>query len=151
MYGEMAGKTVEEIFGEKLNGATFFKASTLASTLLLNDGKGHFIATPLPAPFQWAPIFSFAVNDYNGDGKQDIMAGGNFFGTTPHEGRYNAIPLATGLGNGLCKFSTLMLEPVSLSKANGEVRSISTIKLAGNKKGLLMAINNDSQQLFEYR
>jgi len=150
MYGEMAGKTVEEIFGEKLNGATVFKASTLASIVLLNNGKGHFTPAPLPASFQWTPIFSFVVNDYNGDGKQDIMAGGNFFGTTPHEGRYDAMPLSFGLGDGQGKFNALMPVPVSLSKVNGEVRSISFIKLADNKKGLLMAVNNDSLRLFEY-
>ena len=151
MYGEMAGKTVEEIFAEKLNGATVFKGSTVASLVLLNDGKVHFTPTPLPVPFQWAPIFSFAVNDYNGDDKLDIMAGGNFFGTAPHEGRYNAMPLSFGLDNGQGNFNALVPVPVSISKVNGEVRSISFIKLAGNKKRLLMDVNNDSLRLFQFR
>lgn len=150
MYGEMAGKTVEEIFGEKLQGATVFRAATLASMVLLNDGKGHYNPTPLPPAFQWAPIFSFDVNDYNGDGKTDVMAGGNFFGTTPYEGRYDAMPLAVGLGNGQGLFNPLMPAPTSLNKVNGEVRSIRHIKLAGNKNGLLMAVNNGSLKLFEY-
>ena len=151
MYGEMAGKTVEEVFGEKLQGSTVFRASTLASMVLLNDGKGHFNAIPLPAEFQWAPIFSFDVNDYNGDGKMDVMAGGNFFGTTPFEGRYDAMPLTIGMGNGHGLFNPVMPLPSSLSKVSGEVRGIRHIKLSGNKNGLLMAINNDSLKLFEYR
>jgi hypothetical protein len=150
MYGEMAGKTVEEVFGEKLQGATIFKAASLASMVLLNDGKGHFNPVPLSAAFQWTPIFSFDVNDYNGDGKKDILAGGNFFGTTPFEGRYDAMALAVGMGNGQGLFNSLLPLPSSFNQVMGEVRSINRIKLAGNKNGLLMAINNDSLKLFEY-
>jgi hypothetical protein len=81
--------------------------------VLLNDGKGHFIAMPLPAAFQWTPIFCFDVNDYNNDGKKDIMAGGNFFGTTPHEGRYDAMPLLVGLGSGKGTYKPLLPLPRS--------------------------------------
>ncbi|MDN3657145.1 VCBS repeat-containing protein [Ferruginibacter paludis] len=150
MYGEMAGKTVEEVFGEKLQGATIFKAATLASMVLINDGKGHFKPTLLPAAFQWSPIFSFDVNDYNGDGKKDLLAGGNFFGTTPFEGRYDAMPLALGLGNGQGVFNPVMPIPSAFNQVMGEVRSVNHIKLSGNKNALLMAINNDSLKLFEY-
>ena len=126
MYGEMAGKTVEEMFGDKLKNATIFTAATFASTVLINDGKGHYSAVPLPASFQWAPIFSFDVNDYNGDGKKDIMAGGNFFGTTPHEGRYDAMPLSVGMGVGDGTFKPLLPIPVSFANVRGEIRSIQT-------------------------
>ena len=36
----MAGKTVEEIFGNQLKNAKEFDATTMASTILINDGKG---------------------------------------------------------------------------------------------------------------
>jgi len=150
-YGEMAGKTVEEVFGDKLDSATIFTAATLASMVLINDGKGHYSAAPLAAAFQWAPIFSFDVNDYNNDGKKDILAGGNFFGTTPYEGRYDAMPLLVGLGNAQGAFNPLMPIPSSFVKIGGEVRSIQNIKLINNKKGILIAVNNDRLALFEYK
>jgi hypothetical protein len=34
-YGEMAGLTVEEVFGDKLDSAALFKIYTLASTVLM--------------------------------------------------------------------------------------------------------------------
>ncbi len=150
MYGEMAGKTVEEVFGEKLQGATLYNAATLASTLLINDGKGHFNPAALPAAFQWTPIFSFDVNDYDGDGKTDLLAGGNFFGTTPYEGRYDAMPLNIGTGNGKGLFKAVLPIPSSFNQFLGEVRSVNSIQLAGNKKGLLIAVNNDALRLLEY-
>ena len=151
MYGEMAGKTVGEVFEKKLDNATVFTASTLASMVLMNDGKGHFIATELPAPFQWAPIFTFHVSDYNGDGKMDILAGGNFFGTTPYEGRYDAMPLAIGFGEGNGAFKPIFPLPIAFENLRGEVRSIEPIQIANHKKGLLMAINNEQARLFEYK
>ncbi|MCW3115981.1 MAG: repeat protein, partial [Chitinophagaceae bacterium] len=150
-YGEMAGLTVERIFDKKLDHATVFTASTFASVVLMNDGKGHYTATQLPASFQYAPIFSFNVNDYNGDGKKDIMAGGNFFGTTPYEGRYDAMALAVALADAQGSFKPIMPLPLSFEPVSGEVRSIQPVKLANHKKGLLVGMNNDRLRLFEYR
>ena len=150
-YGEMAGKTVEEVFGEKLDNATVFTAATLASMVLINDGKGHYTAAPLPAAFQWAPIFSFCINDYNNDGKKDILTGGNFFGTTPYEGRYDAMPLLVGMGDAQGAFNSLLPVPSAFLQVKGEVRNIQNIKLANNKRGVLIAINNDQLKLFEFR
>jgi hypothetical protein len=58
--------------------------------------------------------------------------------------------LAVGMGNGQGLFNSLLPLPSSFNQVMGEVRSINRIKLAGNKNGLLMAINNDSLKLFEY-
>src|SRR5260370_41653465 len=59
-YGEMAGKTVEEIFGNKLDSSALFQIYTLASTVLMNDGKEHFTPSLLPAASQWSPVFDFS-------------------------------------------------------------------------------------------
>jgi hypothetical protein len=147
----MAGKTVEEIFGDKLNDATVFRAATFASLVLINDGKGHYTPQQLPAIFQWAPIFSFDVNDYDHDGKADLLAGCNFFGTTPYEGRYDAMPLALGLGAGNGKFKPVLPLPNGFETLRGEVRDIQLIELADHKKGLLLAINNERLRLFEIK
>nr|WP_262901434.1 VCBS repeat-containing protein [Flavihumibacter profundi] len=149
-YGEMAGKTVEEIFGEKLDGAAVFSAATLASMVLVNDGKGHFNASLLPEELQWQPLFSFACADFDKDGKTDILAGGNFFGTQPFEGRYDALALSFCKGDGKGKFKTTLPLPEPLSNIQGEVRSIQPIQLAGGKKALLIAFNNAPLMLLQY-
>ncbi len=141
-YSKMAGKTVEEIFGQRLNNAKVFEASTLASIILINDGKGHFTSSLLPPSLQWSPLFSFAPFDYNHDGKPDILAGGNFYGTQPYEGRYDAMPLTLATGNGKSNFTPIFPLEQTLRNINGEVRDIKTVKLANNKTGILVVINN---------
>ena len=85
-----AGKTVAEIFGDDLRGATVDETDRLATTYFANDGRGNFTATPLPAPVQYAPVFALAVADLNDDGYPDLVGGGNQYGVSPYQGRYDA-------------------------------------------------------------
>lgn len=149
-YGKMAGKTMDEIFGDRLDKATLFEADTLASMVLMNDGKGNFSERSLPASLQWAPIYSFLVNDFNKDGKTDVVAGGNFYGTTPYEGRYDATPLTLCLGNGNGTFKPVLPLPETFNNINGEVRDIQSITLANHTKAFIVAINNKSLALIQY-
>ena len=146
----MAGKTVEDIFGKKLDSAALFQAYTLASVALINDRKGHFTVSPLPYPLQWTPIFSFAPYDFNGDGKLDFLAGGNFFGTQPFEGRYDAMPLGLYEGNGKGGFKAVLPLPSPLDTLSGQVRSIQPIRLANGKKAMIVGFNNGPLRLLSY-
>ncbi|MGC4035760.1 MAG: VCBS repeat-containing protein [Chitinophagaceae bacterium] len=150
-YGDMAGKTIDEIFGDKLKDAQIFYADTLASMILINDGHGQYRESYLPAEFQWSPIFSFAVDDFDHDGKKDILAGGNFFGTIPWEGRYDAAALTIGIGDGKGVFKTGLPVSPDFAKIGGEVRDLKFINLANHKRGILIAVNNDKLLLFEMR
>ena len=149
-YGEMAGKTVDEVFGEKLSGSNMQYAATLASMVLLNDGKGHFTTALLPAELQWQPIFSFTVDDFDRDGKKDILAGGNFYGTTPYEGRYDAITISFSKGNGKGAFKTALPLTSPFDTLQGEVRNLQPIQLAGGKKAIIMAFNNGPLKIISY-
>ncbi|HEX9511728.1 MAG TPA: VCBS repeat-containing protein [Puia sp.] len=149
-YGEMAGKTVEEIFGNKLDSSALFQIYTLASTVLMNDGKGHFTPSLLPAAAQWSPVFDFAPYDFNGDGELDFLAGGNFSGVTPFEGRYDAMPLELYLGDGKGGFKGTFPLPAPLDTLSGEVRSIRPIRLANGKRAMLVGFNNAPLRLLQY-
>ncbi|MBX2925270.1 MAG: VCBS repeat-containing protein [Chitinophagaceae bacterium] len=149
-YSNMAGKTVEEIFGKKLDDATVFTTTTFASIALVNDGKGQYTAMTLPATAQWSPIFAFAAADFNGDGKTDLITGGNFYGTRPYEGRYDAMALLLLTGDGKGHFQPVLPLPEALCTIGGEIRSIQPIKLSGNKRGLLIGINNHQPVLVQY-
>jgi len=70
------GKTVEEIFGNKLDSSALFKIYTLASTVLINDGKGHFTASIHALPELMFSKGCVRAADINGDGYADIFVGG---------------------------------------------------------------------------
>ena len=146
-YGTMAGKTIEEIFGSQLSGAKVFEASTLQSIVLINDQRGGFIIRDLPGPFQWTPIFSFCSSDFDQDGIPDLLAGGNFSGVIPYEGRYDAISLIFGKGDGKAFFHCRIPVPETLLLP-GEVRDIQKIQLGNHQKGLLISRNNGYLKLY---
>lgn len=149
-YDKMAGKTVEEIFGHRLDTAKLFEATTLASVVLINDRKGHFTVKELPAQLQWAPVFSFITGDFNHDGKTDLLAGGNFYGTTPYEGRYDALPLSLCFGDGKGNFNPVLPVPETFRDVTGEVRDIKAISIKG-MPAIIVARNNDSLLFFRNR
>lgn len=141
-YHEIAGKTIDEIFGDQLKKGKIVEATTLASAILINNGKGKFVSKKLLPALQWTPINTFVVDDFNKDGKKDLIAGGNFFETTPYEGRYDAMPLILSLGNNSGNFAPVLPLPQSFNTIKGEIRNIKLIQLANGHKALIVAINN---------
>ncbi len=133
-YSEVAGKTVDYIFYDLFTGYTELKAETLTSSCFINDGKGNFKQVPLPDELQLAPLFSFAET-----GKGSYIAGGNFFGTIPYEGRYDAqMPAIFNYDKNNNGFKTAGI----LNDIPGEIRDFKWINLNGKKPVLAGAKNN---------
>jgi hypothetical protein len=146
-YTAMAGKTTKEIFADKLGSAILLQAANMSSMVLMNNHGEGFTSTLLPMQMQWAPLFSFCIDDFNHDGKKDLVAGGNFYGVLPFEGRYDAMPMTIGLGDKNGNFNCLLPYPQPL--VDGEIRDIKTILIAG-KKCLIIGSNNDSLKILRY-
>lgn len=144
-YKSMVGKTVEEIFENHLQSLKKLTASTLSS-VMLNNVKGNLAVSKLPAALQWSPVFSFVTGDFNKDGKTDVISAGNFYGTLPFEGRYDA-----GYGNVLLN-GTSGLYNVSPAQSGlvleGEIRDIKRLKMSNNKIVYVIARNNNSLLFF---
>ncbi len=148
-YGKMAGKTVTAIFGSKLEKATRLQVNTMATQYWKNDGKGQFSLGELPLALQWAPVFAWCTTDVDGDGHTDILAGGNFYGVTPYEGQYDALLPTLCAGNGKGGFSSTFPYETSL-RITGEIKDIKLLRLAGDKKGVVIARNNDSLRFLQF-
>ena len=142
-YGDFAGKTIEQIFGDALNKAKQYKVSTLASTVFINDGRGNFSSNTLPMFTQMAPVFSVYAEDFNNDGNLDLLTAGNFSGVLPYEGRYDALLPAYCKGDGRGNFINWLPVQKGL-QINGEIRDIKKINLANKTSCLIIARNNDA-------
>ncbi len=142
-YGDFAGKTVRQVFGDNLDDAKMTRAVSFTSVSLINDKRGNYTATPLPLMAQTAPVYSIATGDFNKDGMIDLIAGGNFYGVLPYEGRYDAMLPVYARGDGHGGFRNDLPVEDAL-QIRGEIRDIKSIRLAGGKKGIVIARNNDS-------
>jgi hypothetical protein len=138
-YRDFAGLTMEEVFGkEALENASALEVNTLASGYLRNDGE-TFSFVPLEDEFQISPINRFLIDDFNSDGKEDILVAPNFLGVSPYHGRFvsNTGTILSGEGRILSGLET------GIDFSQKEIRQISRITV-DNDNYLLAAPNNDS-------
>jgi enediyne biosynthesis protein E4 len=96
----------------------------------------------LPIEAQVAPVRTALVRDFDGDGKVDLLLGGNFFAVTPAIGRYDASygQLLHGLGDG--RFTAVDLTTSGLV-LEGQVRHLAGLRTA-NGETLVVAARNDT-------
>ena len=90
-YKSFAEADLQKIYGaDKLANALQLSVTEFKSMVLLNDGHGKFTVTALPNHAQLFPIRDFILQDVNGDGKKDIICGGNMYGAEVETVRYDA-------------------------------------------------------------
>ena len=137
-YNEVAGKSVEYLFGDLWNNYLELRAETLSSSVFINDRSGNFTRQDLPDQLQEAPVFSFT--SLPGDPPGSFLAVGNFYGVLPYEGRYDAM-----------NPTIFSIDPVSgqclargeLAALSGEFRDARSIRYADGKRVVVLARNND--------
>ncbi len=129
-YKEVAGKTVQYMFYDLFKNYVELKAEVLSSSYFINDGKGNFTRKDLTDELQLAPVMAFApaLQKYN------FIAGGNFYGVIPYEGRYDAMLPTMFSADGKT------VEHI-MTDFEGEIRDIKWINTA-NGKILALARNN---------
>ena len=122
-------------------------AYELRSCVLINNKQGGFIKQPLDNAAQLSPVYGIATGDADGDGKEDIIMGGNFYESKPEVGIYDASYGVMLKGDGKGGFRAEKGSATGLH-IGGAVRDAVWIK-AGNKKLLLIAKNNVALQVIQ--
>jgi hypothetical protein len=61
-----------------------------ASMIAWNDGDGNFTIQELPQEVQFSTVHSICISDINGDGKPDLLMGGNDYSYLPQFSRQDA-------------------------------------------------------------
>jgi len=143
-YHDFAGKTVTELFGDSLNGNKPLTAATFCSGIFYNQAQGNFKFKALPMSAQTAPLFAFATFE---GAQQGVLAGGNYSGVLPYEGRYDADwgdVLLTSNGQTL----KYLYPDASGFMLRGEVRDIKLIHTAAGPV-YAVAFNNNSIRFFK--
>ncbi len=140
MAKDFAKASVSELFGkEKLSKAVLRQADTFESMYFENTGQPFtYTAHVLPDELQFSTLNAAALQDLDGDGKKEVVLGGNFFECNIEMGRYDAFygkVLSIGGGG---KITVSALGDVRLK---GQTRRIQSIQIGG-KPSLVFARNN---------
>jgi hypothetical protein len=142
-YKSFGASRVEDIFpAADLKQAQVREAYTFASAVALNNGDGTFTLQPLPTEAQFAPIYASLAGDFDGDGKTDLLVGGNFYGVIPMLGRYDASYGLMLRGDGKGGFTPVDMEQSNLV-IDGEVRDVKSLRGANGQRLIVIARNND--------
>ena len=148
-YHDFASASLEDVYGkENLATAVQFQSKTFASTYFENQGDGSFSPKPLPNLAQQTAIREIIADDLTGDGQEDLLLFGNLYGFEVETPRQDAGYGLLMEGNGSGSFEPQMPYSNGLY-VPGDVSRASILRLANNKKGLLVAKNNDYLQLIE--
>ncbi len=142
-FKNYALQTAEDVFSsDALKKSISYKAQELRSMIFWNDGKGNFEAKPLPLEAQFSPIYALAVKDFDGDGQQDIIFGGNLSRAKPEVGTYMASQGGLLRGGKNRDFSVVRHSGFAI---NGEIRDL---KIIGNQ--VFVSLNNGKMKVFKY-
>ena len=144
-YSNYAGRTPQDIFGSQLKDAIFKKTETFATSLARNNGDGSFTLVPLPLAAQIAPVYGILADDFDQDGKLDLLLAGNFDGVKPDVARMSASYGLFLRGDGRGNFT-----PVRTAESGflvpGQVRDIQ--KLRTRAGDLYIVARNNDRPLF---
>lgn len=142
-YKSFAGKTIDEIFKpDELKDARLLEVDKFESVYLENNG-GKFIVRDLPWEAQVSKLFTLVVADINGDGRPDLLGGGNYLGVSAYQGRYDSSYGLVLINQGNGKFAGL--SPVDTGfLLDGEIRDIRPLK---TDNGLIWVIARNNLPL----
>ncbi|MFT4738940.1 MAG: hypothetical protein ACI8QD_000449 [Cyclobacteriaceae bacterium] len=90
-YADYQFATMEKILNEQqLSSTARLAVEQLSSVVLWNNGSFDFEIDELPIQTQFSPIYAISSGDFDKDGDEDLILGGNLFGVKPEMGRYDA-------------------------------------------------------------
>jgi len=131
---------------DNLAGAVKLEANEFASMYFENLGGGKFKAHPLPDELQLSTLNAAQLADLNGDGRMEVLLGGNFFACNIEMGRYDS-----NFGNVLSfsKDGKMAVSPLGNLRIDGEVRRIRALRLKTGQ-GFVFVRNNGEAVVLEW-
>ncbi len=142
-YDDFKDQTITDIFSpEEMENTVKLEVYELATCVLINDNHGGFSLKRLPVEAQMSITYAINIEDFDNDGKLDIILGGNLYSVKPEVGRYDASYGTYLKGDGKGGFSAVSANESGL-QMDGEIRDMTIVEVAGHKY-VLASRNNDS-------
>lgn len=138
-YKSFSEAGFEGIFPAKaVKGVEEKRVVTTATAIFMQRGRGEYEMHALPWAAQSSVVGVIVVDDFDGDGREDLLLAGNFYDVQPHIGRIDGIGgvLMRGLGEG--KFAPAVVDGLCL---RGQYRSGRVVRLSGGGRIVVLANN----------
>jgi hypothetical protein len=144
-FKSFAEADLRKLYGPKLDEALHVSATEFRSMVWWNEG-GHLSPAALPNAAQAGPLRSAVVVDLNGDGRMDLVGGGNLYGTEVETSRYDGSTGIVLLGGEGRNFDA---PPVGVTgfAARGDVRHVVRVR-TGTDHAFVVAANNGPLRVF---
>lgn len=143
-YKAFAGQSIEQIFAsDQLKKSAVYEVEELGSGYL-KETNGKYAFTRFPNELQVSPILAQVKYDFDLDGKDELLLGGNYFGVQPFHGRFGSFGGAILKSNG----TILKGNSVGLDLINYSVRHLNIITLKDHRY-VLVTVNNGNVQLYK--
>ncbi|MBV9987947.1 MAG: VCBS repeat-containing protein, partial [Chitinophagaceae bacterium] len=140
-HRDYANKPIQELFSPELIKSCRIKTFNYpASVIAYNRGNGQFEIRKLPALVQLSSVNAIRCTDLNGDGRPDLVLGGNEYGFLPQFERLDAGRGSVLLNQGKGNFDLLSAERSGV-ELNGQVRDIQEIRTPSGRQ--LLFLRND--------
>ncbi|MEO5893430.1 MAG: VCBS repeat-containing protein [Ferruginibacter sp.] len=145
-YKSYADADIATIFSPaELMDATKLSAITTETKIWVSTATGKLIEKTLPVEAQLSPVFAISVNDFNNDGKMDLLLGGDIKYARVKTGMNESNKGQLFLGDGTGGFQ-YVVQPLSGLNVKGEIRSFCTMDHL-----LLIGLNGQAMQAYQFK
>jgi hypothetical protein len=146
-YDLFARSTLEEVYTpEMLANSLRLEAREFASCVLMSSPGGAYKLMRLPQQAQLSSVNGILVDDFDGDGHEDVLLAGNMWQSEVETMRNDA-----SIGLFLRGDGQGGLQPVPLAEsgffANGDVKRMASLRLADGRRCAVLANNSGPLQL----
>ncbi len=143
-YKDFAGKSIDQLFEKTiLDKASILQVTQLNSGYLKNeDGRFEFVS--FPQELQTSPITAFLSYDFAGNGSEQVLVAGNYFGTTPFHGRFDSFPGALIFSEN----DIILGDNIGLDLTKKSARHIHVLTV-NNSAYLMVTFNDEKAQIYK--
>jgi hypothetical protein len=147
-YEDYSDATLQDIATqEEIDKAYTFRAYTTQSVWLENIEGKDFTFKPLPPLAQLSSVNGFLIEDFNSDGRSEILAAGNFYPYKAQLGKSDAsMGLIMSFNRGEILEDNRVLSNVWLT---GDIRDIALLKFKSGTKRVVVSRNNDRAGVYK--
>ncbi len=147
-FHDFSKASLSDIYETDTKARPFHEVNILESVLLRNNGDGTFETEALDRFSQASPGYGVAIEDFDLDGKPDVMMANNFFGSQPETGYMDGGLSLLMKGNSDGGLSSLWPSASGIS-VSGDANGLAVADFDNDGDAdAMFAVNNEPFRLF---